>query len=84
MKKSTFIISFLLTLLTIVGNKNTSAQVGITLKQAEAVLAAAHLAAVEQGTLMNIAVVDRTGLLKAFSRMISTLKPKKLYLIFYT
>lgn len=41
----------------------------ITLAQAEKVIAAAKAKAVEQGTLMNIAVVDAGGNLKAFARM---------------
>lgn len=41
----------------------------ITLAQANAAIVAAHDKAVEQGTLMNIAVVDRSGDLKAFVRM---------------
>jgi uncharacterized protein GlcG (DUF336 family) len=41
----------------------------ITLKQAQEVLAAAIAAAEEQGTLMDIAVVDAGGNLKAFARM---------------
>lgn len=41
----------------------------ITLGQAQTVVEAAHNAAVAQGTLMNIAVVDAGGNLKAFARM---------------
>ncbi len=41
----------------------------ITLAQAQKVIAAAQAKAVEQGTLMNIAVVDAGGNLKAFARM---------------
>ncbi|GGF34089.1 GlcG/HbpS family heme-binding protein [Subtercola lobariae] len=41
----------------------------ITLEQAQSVVEAAHKAAVEQGTAMNIAVVDAGGNLKAFVRM---------------
>ncbi|SBW06128.1 Uncharacterized 15.0 kDa protein in dhaT-dhaS intergenic region [uncultured Alphaproteobacteria bacterium] len=41
----------------------------ITLAQAEKVVAAAKAKAHEQGTLMNIAVVDAGGNLKAFARM---------------
>ncbi len=41
----------------------------ITLDQAQEVLAAAIAAAEEQGTLMDIAVVDAGGNLKAFARM---------------
>lgn len=41
----------------------------ITLEQAQKVIAAAQAKAVEQGTLMNIAVVDAGGNLKAFARM---------------
>ncbi len=41
----------------------------ITLAQAEKVVAAAKAKALEQGTLMNIAVVDAGGNLKAFARM---------------
>lgn len=41
----------------------------ISLAQAEAVIAAAQQKAIEQGTLMDIAVVDRGGNLKAFVRM---------------
>lgn len=42
---------------------------GVTLEQASAILAAAKAKAVEQGTLMNIAVVDAGANLKAFIRM---------------
>jgi len=42
---------------------------GITLEQASAILAAAKSKAIEQGTLMNIAVVDAGANLKAFIRM---------------
>jgi uncharacterized protein GlcG (DUF336 family) len=41
----------------------------ITLQEALTVLDAAHQAAVETGTAMNIAVVDAGGNLKAFKRM---------------
>ena len=41
----------------------------ITLEQAQAVLMAAHQAAVANGTAMNIAVVDAGGNLKGFARM---------------
>jgi uncharacterized protein GlcG (DUF336 family) len=41
----------------------------ITLDQALAAIAAARARAVEQGTLMNIAVVDAGANLKAFARM---------------
>jgi uncharacterized protein GlcG (DUF336 family) len=41
----------------------------LSLAQAQAVLAAALAAAEEQGTLMDIAVVDAGGNLKAFARM---------------
>ncbi|WP_415914837.1 GlcG/HbpS family heme-binding protein [Rhodopseudomonas palustris] len=41
----------------------------MTLAQAEKVIAVAKAAAVKQGTLMNIAVVDAGGNLKAFARM---------------
>lgn len=41
----------------------------ITLAQANAVIAVAHEKAIEQGTRMNIAVVDRGGHLKSFVRM---------------
>ncbi len=41
----------------------------LSLTQAQAVLAAAMAAAEEQGTLMDIAVVDAGGNLKAFARM---------------
>ncbi|NQX26352.1 heme-binding protein [Microbacteriaceae bacterium VKM Ac-2854] len=41
----------------------------ITLEQAQAVVAAAQAAAVDNGTLMDIAVVDAGGNLKAFARM---------------
>jgi uncharacterized protein GlcG (DUF336 family) len=57
------------------GNQNQSTFLGrkviadITQAQAEAVLAAAHKAALEEGTAMNIAVVDAGANLKAFVRM---------------
>ena len=41
----------------------------LSLAQAQAVLAASLAAAEEQGTLMDIAVVDAGGNLKAFARM---------------
>ena len=41
----------------------------VTLEQAQRVIAAAQAKAVQQGTLMNIAVVDAGGNLKAFARM---------------
>ena len=41
----------------------------ITLDQAQEVVASALAAAAEQGTLMDIAVVDAGGNLKAFARM---------------
>jgi uncharacterized protein GlcG (DUF336 family) len=41
----------------------------LSLEQAQVVLAAAQAAADEQGTLMDIAVVDSGGNLKAFARM---------------
>ncbi len=41
----------------------------VTLEQAQRVIAAAHAKALQQGTLMNIAVVDAGGNLKAFARM---------------
>ncbi|WP_237153006.1 GlcG/HbpS family heme-binding protein [Oryzibacter oryziterrae] len=41
----------------------------ITLEQANKVVAAARAKAIEQGTLMDIAVVDAGGNLKAFIRM---------------
>ncbi len=41
----------------------------ITLEQAQAIIEAAHEMAEEQGTLMNIAVVDAGANLKAFIRM---------------
>jgi uncharacterized protein GlcG (DUF336 family) len=41
----------------------------ITLAQAQKVVAAAEAKAKEQGTLMNIAVIDAGGNLKAFDRM---------------
>lgn len=41
----------------------------VTLEQAQHVIAAAQAKALQQGTLMNIAVVDAGGNLKAFARM---------------
>jgi len=41
----------------------------ITLTQAQKVVAAAEAKAQQQGTLMNIAVIDAGGNLKAFARM---------------
>lgn len=41
----------------------------ITLEQAQTIVAAAHAKALQQGTLMNIAVVDAGANLKAFVRM---------------
>ncbi len=41
----------------------------ITLEQAQKIVAAAHVKAIEIGTKMNIAVVDAGANLKAFARM---------------
>ncbi len=51
------------------GNVFAGGNVGVTLDQALAVVAAAKAKAVEQGTLMNIAVVDAGANLTAFVRM---------------
>lgn len=59
----------LLVFVILFGYQNSSAQTDLTLEQAESVLAAAHTAALTQGTAMNIAVVDRAGQLTAFARM---------------
>lgn len=66
-KCSPFVL--LLVFLIVLVHKDSSAQADITLEQAEAALAAAYNTAVDQGTSMNIAVVDRAGQLKAFGRM---------------
>ena len=51
------------------GNAIAGGNNGITLEQAQAVVAAAQKAAEKQGTLMNIAVVDAGANLTAFFRM---------------
>ena len=48
---------------------NLNTQMGITLAQAEQVIAAAKEKATEQGLKMNIAVVDAGANLVAFARM---------------
>lgn len=63
---SVFLITLVVTTACVIPNAEPT---DISLAQAEAVIAAAHQKAIEQGTLMDIAVVDRSGDLKAFVRM---------------
>jgi uncharacterized protein GlcG (DUF336 family) len=77
----TFTLAFALTVVAVVAGRAATPTVAqhtnltplisqdITLDQAQQVLAAAIAAAEEQGTLMDIAVVDAGGNLKAFARM---------------
>lgn len=67
--KFLFSVVFCASLLSIPSSVVAGGTGGITLEQASAIIAAAKAKALEQGTLMNIAVVDAGANLKAFIRM---------------